>query len=121
MPNVFAGTVAYNIAYSKGKDTDFSSPEVMVRTCDLCDVCVMASQGSFGESKASKRSDDRGRDHDQSPHTQPCPPTQPTKQIQAEVRAAARQANALEFIEKFPEGFNTLIGEGGVALSGGQR
>lgn len=40
---------------------------------------------------------------------------------QAEVREAARQANALEFIERFPEGFDTIIGEGGVALSGGQR
>jgi len=40
---------------------------------------------------------------------------------QAAVREAARQANALEFIERFPDGFNTLIGEGGVALSGGQR
>ena len=40
---------------------------------------------------------------------------------QAEVREAARQANALEFIDRFPEGFDTVVGEGGVALSGGQR
>jgi ABC-type multidrug transport system fused ATPase/permease subunit len=39
----------------------------------------------------------------------------------AEVDEAARQANALEFIETFPEGMETLVGERGVKLSGGQR
>ena len=34
---------------------------------------------------------------------------------------AARQANALEFIDERPEGFQTLVGENGVSLSGGQR
>jgi ABC-type multidrug transport system fused ATPase/permease subunit len=34
---------------------------------------------------------------------------------------AARKANALEFILKFPEGFDTLVGERGTQLSGGQR
>jgi ATP-binding cassette, subfamily B, bacterial MsbA len=34
---------------------------------------------------------------------------------------AARRAHALEFIERLPDGFNTLIGEDGVRLSGGQR
>lgn len=34
---------------------------------------------------------------------------------------AARVANAWEFIEKLPEGLNTIIGERGVMLSGGQR
>ena len=34
---------------------------------------------------------------------------------------AAEAANALDFIEKTPEGFNTLIGERGVNLSGGQK
>ena len=38
-----------------------------------------------------------------------------------QVRAAARQANALEFIEAFPEGFETLVGDRGIQLSGGQR
>ncbi len=38
-----------------------------------------------------------------------------------EIREAARKANALEFIERFPEGFDTLVGERGVKLSGGQR
>ena len=38
-----------------------------------------------------------------------------------EIREAARQANALEFIEKFPEGFDTVVGDRGIQLSGGQR
>ncbi len=38
-----------------------------------------------------------------------------------EIRAAAQQANALEFIERLPQGFDTLTGERGVKLSGGQR
>ena len=39
----------------------------------------------------------------------------------AEVREAARKANALQFIEQFPEGMETVVGERGVKLSGGQR
>jgi ABC-type multidrug transport system fused ATPase/permease subunit len=39
----------------------------------------------------------------------------------SEIRDAAKQANALEFIESFPEGFSTLVGERGIQLSGGQR
>lgn len=38
-----------------------------------------------------------------------------------EIREAARKANALQFIEKFPQGLDTLVGERGVKLSGGQR
>jgi len=38
-----------------------------------------------------------------------------------EIKSAAKQANALEFIESFPEGLETLVGERGVKLSGGQR
>lgn len=37
------------------------------------------------------------------------------------IRAAARQANALDFIEQFPEGLETVVGERGIQLSGGQR
>jgi ATP-binding cassette, subfamily B, bacterial len=39
----------------------------------------------------------------------------------AQVRAAAQAAAATEFIEKLPQGFDTLVGERGVTLSGGQR
>jgi ATP-binding cassette, subfamily B, bacterial len=38
-----------------------------------------------------------------------------------EVEDAARRANALEFIERLPDRFDTLVGERGVKLSGGQR
>ena len=38
-----------------------------------------------------------------------------------EISEAARQANAMEFIERFPEQMDTLVGERGVKLSGGQR
>jgi ATP-binding cassette subfamily B protein len=38
-----------------------------------------------------------------------------------EVVAAARAANALEFIEALPDGFDEVIGERGYTLSGGQR
>ena len=38
----------------------------------------------------------------------------------SEIRAAAEKAHALEFIEKLPQGFDTLVGENGVLLSTGQ-
>ena len=38
-----------------------------------------------------------------------------------EVNEAARLANCMDFIEKLPDGFNTLIGENGAELSGGER
>ncbi len=37
------------------------------------------------------------------------------------IKNAAIQANALEFIEELPDGFNTMLGENGTRLSGGQR
>ena len=38
-----------------------------------------------------------------------------------EVLEAAKAANAIEFIEKLPQGFDTMVGERGNSLSGGQR
>jgi len=38
-----------------------------------------------------------------------------------EIRAAAQKAHALEFIDRMPEGLDTMIGDNGVMLSGGQR
>jgi ATP-binding cassette, subfamily B, bacterial MsbA len=40
---------------------------------------------------------------------------------EAEIKEAARLANALHFIEEMPEGFDTVLGDRGVRLSGGQR
>lgn len=38
-----------------------------------------------------------------------------------EIKAVCKIANADEFIEKFPNGYDTIVGERGVKLSGGQR
>ncbi len=38
-----------------------------------------------------------------------------------EIVAAAKQANTHEFVSKFPEGYDTIVGERGIKLSGGQR
>jgi ABC-type multidrug transport system fused ATPase/permease subunit len=38
-----------------------------------------------------------------------------------DIIAAARNANAWEFIQSFPDGLDTLVGERGIKLSGGQR
>lgn len=38
-----------------------------------------------------------------------------------EIREAAAKANALAFVEAFPDGFQTTVGERGIQLSGGQR
>jgi subfamily B ATP-binding cassette protein MsbA len=40
---------------------------------------------------------------------------------EAEIVAAAKAAHAHEFVERLPQGYDTLVGERGVKLSGGQR
>jgi ATP-binding cassette subfamily B protein/subfamily B ATP-binding cassette protein MsbA len=44
-----------------------------------------------------------------------------TDATEDEIERAARAANAHEFIQELPEGYDTLVGERGVKLSGGQR
>lgn len=43
------------------------------------------------------------------------------KATEEELKDAARKSNCLEFIESFPQGFETVVGERGIKLSGGQR
>ncbi|MFK8038409.1 MAG: ABC transporter ATP-binding protein [Crocinitomicaceae bacterium] len=38
-----------------------------------------------------------------------------------EIKAAAKKANAFEFISEFPDGFETEVGDRGIQLSGGQK
>ena len=40
---------------------------------------------------------------------------------EADIREASAAANALEFIERMPQGFDTVVGDRGMRLSGGQR
>ncbi|MFC1837362.1 lipid A export permease/ATP-binding protein MsbA [Thermodesulfobacteriota bacterium] len=44
-----------------------------------------------------------------------------TDASEEQIRAAARAAHALDFIEHLPKGFETVIGESGARLSGGER
>ena len=46
---------------------------------------------------------------------------QKIKYTREQIIEAAKAAYALEFIEKLPQGFDTVIGENGATLSGGQR
>jgi len=45
----------------------------------------------------------------------------PNKYSQSQIEAAARAANAHEFIIELPQGYDTMLGERGTRLSGGQR
>lgn len=40
---------------------------------------------------------------------------------ESEILQAAEQSNSLDFIESFPDGFQTIVGERGIKLSGGQK
>ena len=44
-----------------------------------------------------------------------------TSASEEEIEDAAKLANAHEFIDKFPDGYDTLVGDRGIQLSGGQR
>ena len=45
----------------------------------------------------------------------------PAAVTQEQLETAAREANAHGFVSRFPEGYDTLVGERGVMLSGGQK
>ena len=40
---------------------------------------------------------------------------------EAQIRKACKEANILDFIESLPEGFDTIVGERGLKLSGGEK
>jgi ABC-type multidrug transport system fused ATPase/permease subunit len=44
-----------------------------------------------------------------------------TNATEQQIIEAAKQANAHDFIQSFPDGYNTVVGERGMKLSGGQR
>jgi len=44
-----------------------------------------------------------------------------TDASEAEIRDAARRAHILDFIERMPDGWNTMVGERGLKLSGGEK
>ena len=45
----------------------------------------------------------------------------PTSVTQQEIEDAAKKANAFNFVQNFPDKFDTLVGERGIMLSGGQK
>ena len=45
----------------------------------------------------------------------------PPGSLSREINRAAKLANADEFINEMPDGYDTMVGERGVTLSGGQR
>jgi len=45
----------------------------------------------------------------------------PSKVTEDELIQVAKEANVYEFVQKLPDGFDTVVGERGVMLSGGQK
>lgn len=43
------------------------------------------------------------------------------KVLESKVKESAAQANAKFFVEQFPNGFDTFVGEKGTSVSGGQK
>jgi subfamily B ATP-binding cassette protein MsbA len=76
-----------------------------VRTCDLRNQIAVVSQENILFNDTIRRNIELGR----------------LGASNDDIAAAAQHAHATEFIAQKPQGFDTVIGEKGVALSGGQR
>ena len=80
-----------------------------VRTRRAAPRCARPSRSSATTRSCSPRA---------SPRTSP---TGARRRAREEIEAAARRAQAYDFVARLPQGFDTRVGERGLSLSGGQR
>lgn len=99
-PALFTGTIAQNIAYGLSATTNMANTNK--GTSAEADDAGGGGGGSDGDGHEGVGHGGLGVSMEK-------------------VVEAAELANAKDFIQGFPDGFDTFIGEGGVQLSGGQR
>ena len=100
---LFDGTIAENLAYAR--------PELLQHTGHHSPPAIRSSTDSDADADAEEPQDGPSIPRRDPAH----PPVHPA------IAAAARRANAHEFILQTPRGYASRIGERGVRLSGGQR